>query len=574
MLAETEIFRDPVVEAVRGSSQGRVRCPSCSPHRKKNSEKTLSITVDGDWALYKCHHCDESGRVPLRDNWMSPMENGRQPSSPVSNMTKPLDESQIEYLGVRGISRETAESCGVVSGDIWIRSRNAEVKCIGFPYKNEDGSTAVKWRDGIKNFSQSGTAKTLWRIGEFSGGDLVVCEGEIDVLSFAEAGVFSTSVPNGAPLGEVKQGSSKKFSYLWDCKDKIESADRVILATDRDAPGNALADEIARRIGKARCWRVPFPEDCKDANDVLVKHGTPTLLKCLEDATPWPVSGLRNASEYRDEAIELFNGGFDKGIKCGIYDLDRIFRVLPHTLTVVTGVPGSGKSAFLTWLSSSLASRSDWNCAVLSAETSSQVHILQMAALYIGKPFRGPNKMTEEELRRGLDWVEGQFVFLDESDTDIQSVIDRAHAAVLRNGVRLLIIDPYNFLTGSIEEGSVASINKLLVSLKTLAVERGIAVWLVAHPTKLYRQSDGRVPVPGGYDVSGSASFYNVADSGLTVSRAENGKSLITCWKARFPWVGQPGEAMLDFDVEVGTFSALTFGGHGIDAEDLDFDTD
>ena len=182
--------------------------------------------------------------------------------------------------------------------------------------------------------------------------------------------------------------------------------------------------------------------------------------------------------------------------------------------------------------------------------------------------------MTEEELKRGLDWVEGQFVFLDESDTDIQSVIDRAHAAVLRNGVRLLVIDPYNFLTGSIEEGSVASINKLLVSLKTLAVERGIAVWLVAHPTKLYRQSDGRVPVPGGYDVSGSASFYNVADSGLTVSRAENGKSLITCWKARFPWVGQPGEAMLDFDVEVGTFSALTFGGHGIDAEDLDFDAD
>ena len=182
--------------------------------------------------------------------------------------------------------------------------------------------------------------------------------------------------------------------------------------------------------------------------------------------------------------------------------------------------------------------------------------------------------MDEEDLKRGLDWVEGQFVFLDESDTEIQSVIDRAHAAVLRNGVRLLVVDPYNFLTGAVDDGSVSSINQLLVSLKTLAVSRGIAVWLVAHPTKMYRQHNGKVPVPGGYDISGSASFYNVADSGITVSRAENGKSLITCWKARFPWIGRPGEAVLDFNPDTGEFSPMTFGGQNFGKEDLDFDLD
>jgi len=177
-------------------------------------------------------------------------------------------------------------------------------------------------------------------------------------------------------------------------------------------------------------------------------------------------------------------------------------------------------------------------------------------------------------LHRGLDWVEGQFVFLDESDTEIQSVLDRSHAAVLRNGVRLLIVDPYNFLTGGFDDGSVSSINKLLVNLKSFAVEHGIAVWLVAHPTKMYRQHDGKVPTPGGYDISGSASFFNVADAGLTLGRVSPGKTLVTCWKVRFPWIGVTGEAMLEFDEPTGSFSPVIFSNDDFDMGTNDFDLD
>ena len=47
--------------------------------------------------------------------------------------------------------------------------------------------------------------------------------------------------------------------------------DKIIIATDNDKSGLAMAEEIARRIGKDRCWRVEYPKDCKDANDVLKK---------------------------------------------------------------------------------------------------------------------------------------------------------------------------------------------------------------------------------------------------------------------------------------------------------------
>ncbi|XP_020269964.1 primase homolog protein-like [Asparagus officinalis] len=65
-----------------------------------------------------------------------------------------------------------------------------------------------------------------------------------------------------------------KFQYLWNCKEYLNKASRIILATDADAPGQALAEELARRLGKERCWRVTWPTKtgtgvCKDANEVL-----------------------------------------------------------------------------------------------------------------------------------------------------------------------------------------------------------------------------------------------------------------------------------------------------------------
>jgi len=49
---------------------------------------------------------------------------------------------------------------------------------------------------------------------------------------------------------------------------------------------------LARRIGKAQCWQVEWPDDCKDANDVLLKHGKAALANAIDEATPWPIAGL------------------------------------------------------------------------------------------------------------------------------------------------------------------------------------------------------------------------------------------------------------------------------------------
>lgn len=102
-------------------------------------------------------------------------------------------------------------------------------------------------------------------------------EGEIDALTVMECGIENVvSVPSGAPIkvadGKVLPSEDKKFAYVWNAREIIESAPYIVLATDQDSAGQALAEELARRIGKDKCRIAKF--DKKDLNEVLLDDPT------------------------------------------------------------------------------------------------------------------------------------------------------------------------------------------------------------------------------------------------------------------------------------------------------------
>ena len=80
-----------------------------------------------------------------------------------------------------------------------------------------------------------------------------------------------------------------------------------MLATDNDEPGQALAEELARRLGRERCLLLRWPQGqtstlqadgsrangyLKDANEVLLNGGAEALLECVANAEPYPIRGL------------------------------------------------------------------------------------------------------------------------------------------------------------------------------------------------------------------------------------------------------------------------------------------
>ena len=552
----------------------RYICPLCADSRKKKNERTLSVTVEGDGVKYTCWHCTEAGGYTYKQLRNESPRPRISPAPRAISVPRDSDADKVEsYLASRGINYSLVKDKFKVVGSTKYFSPKGdlpagEVDAIGFVYGHDE---AVKWRPiGDKRFIQDGAARSLWGIEQIKSGKmpetLVICEGEIDALSIATAmdDVAVTSVPNGAPSKvtdkKVCPSEDKKFSYLWDAKDVLKGVKKIILMTDKDEAGEALKEELARRVGRAKCYGVSLSGGENDANDVLMRSGAERLREIVENAQPLPLDGVYQATDYADQVRRLYDNGMMKGESTGIDSVDRLFTIAPGQLSVVTGIPGSGKSEFIDQLMINLARNSGWKFAVASFENPPDLHIAKLAEKVCGKSFfNKDDRMSREAMEKSLKFVDDHFMFLEQKSGDAttaDSILDRISQACLRKGVRGAVIDPYNYIVqnAGAEENEHQFINHLLTRLVAFARAHDIHIFFVAHPAKMPTNADGSTGVPKGMNISGSAAFFAKADLGITVHRAGD-VTEIHAWKVRFKWQGGVGMTRLQYNLDSGQFS-------------------
>jgi twinkle protein len=223
-------------------------------------------------------------------------------------------------------------------------------------------------------------------------------------------------------------------------------------------------------------------------------------------------------------------------------------------LTVVTGYPGSGKSDLVDQIALNLARAYEWNTVYCSFEKPAELHITQLAEKLTGRPFfKGPNlRMSEHERDWALHLINKHFAFMDYrrgGPSDIDGILERASAAVMRMGSRLLVIDPYNYITlDRHEKMETDIISDMLTQVQQWAKQHDCHVMFVAHPAKRFNQA-GDSYVPTGHDIAKSAAWYAKADIGLTVTRdVQRGTQTAHVWKMKWSWMGKQGRVDLGFD--------------------------
>jgi twinkle protein len=252
-----------------------------------------------------------------------------------------LSQKAMEFLEGRGLDVEIAARLGINSK----RSSGGEV--LAFPYYVGGQAVNHKYRNlDEKAFRQDkdGTC-CFWNFDSLldqtlDEQPLIITEGELDAFSAIQAGYArSVSVPTGAPSQAVA-GPSTKYDYLEHAKKVLKGVKEIILAVDSDGPGMVLFNDLAVRLGKARCKFVTYPAGCKDLNEVLVTFGEDGVRDTIRHAKWCEIGGLYRLADLPPYAER-------DAVSTGMEWLDEHYRVRMGDFTVVTGVPGDGKSTFV-----------------------------------------------------------------------------------------------------------------------------------------------------------------------------------------------------------------------------------
>jgi len=429
-------------------------------------------------------------------------ERKRSYGAPPQEGTQPLTKSSpaYRYLSVeRDLAPSTLNRFKVeTQGDT-----------IAFPCYSPSGTLENRSyrtlpRDGERKkvWQEKGCAPCLfgWHAlppSAFDTRTVLLCEGQIDCMTWHQWGIAALSIPNGS--------GGTWIEHEWD---NLAVFDHLYLSFDMDGAGAENLDKTMLRLGQHRCLVVSLPH--KDANDCLLKGCTDEdAQQWIAAARPPSVSGLVKATDLRKRLLEEIRP------KPEPFTLP-MFRIRwphdglwfrPGEVTVWVGTTSAGKSTFLNFLSTALIAF-EMPVFIASMEVRAEVTLRRMMS-----PYAPADSLTNESAERFLNHVGHMIIFADVVGYIKQDkLLEMMRFAFQRYGVSHFIVDSLMRIEG-LEEDYPAQ-GTFLNILQEFAKSSGAHIHLVAHAKKI--GTDAR---PSTNDIKGSSLIGNNADNVIAITR-------------------------------------------------------
>lgn len=597
-----ELHEPPRAGFNHGGSRSRLFCPQC--HGGQRREKNFYVLIDPDmkgatWQCYRQENCRFIGGGRIADAPLIVQKSPKPYRTPKPIQPPPPADRFLDYFDRIGIGEQTVKAFNLFKTrrkmPVFIDGKQsdeeAERDVIAYPYYDNGELVNVKYKavynvngKRVKRFKQEFHPKpTLYNIDAFTDpeGMAVMLEGEDDVLIMADIGWQQvTTLADGSP-GKVSErydpdcDTDKRYAALRN-EPRIARISKWILAGDNDKAGDAHMEEVARRLGKWRCWRVTWPDGCKDAKEVAQRFPDDYIERihqALENASPYPLEGVDPLPDQR--VLDIQAGRIGRRWLTGIPKLDeRVSLNDDGQLIVTTGVPGHGKSSYWHFMgvayaerwqidaqTSSALQQTPFHTVVFSGETEPARVALDLIAMHSQKPAFWHDKVpyvganaTRDEF---LPWVRKHFTFIRWDDKEEVEVPVSWMLATIREIVRakkakLVLVDPMQEIDFEIPDNCRNEsrwIGKMVGKFRALAYQLGVNIVLVVHPTKRKRV-DGKMPIPMGDDIADSRFYYTKAHIGLTVHRPDlkTDETELHCWKSKDSLYSATGMTPLRFN--------------------------
>ena len=533
-----------------GAAQGI--CPLCSSDRKPKNQKLQCASYDWERGLGTCHNCDSTFQLHTYQRKGASEKVYVRPQTP--EQFNEVSTNVETWFGTRGISKQTLSDLQVTEGSEWMPQTSKNENTIQFNYFMGDQLINIKYRDGRKNFKlYKGAEKVFYNINSVVGYDwCVVVEGEMDVLALHEAGIQNAiSVPNGATL------NSNNLDYLDNCIDYLDDKVKIVLAVDADEAGQALRQEFIRRLGAEVCFLVDFNGQ-KDANEYLVENGAAALRDAIHAATQVPLEGVTTLYDIQDEVKEFVKNGFKPGFQVGLENFDKIFSTYTGQFITVTGIPSSGKSDFVDQMVVGYNNQYGWKTAFASPENQPTYLHAHKLMRKTWQDMPNVNDIGSDKWKQVTEKVNDNYFFIDMDRYTLESVLRKGAELVKRKGIKCLVIDPFNKVRDV--DCKTEDVNRYtmeyLTKIEIFAKKYDVLVFIVAHPTKMYKGSDGKIEEPTMYNIKGGGEWYDASYHGLLVHRDYDAKTTkVKVLKVKFQNLGENGaESHFTWEPKSGSF--------------------
>ena len=450
-------------------------------------------------------------------------------------------------IASRGISKEVVEFFGVKMG--FDSQRRPESHY--YPYTRDGRTVAYKERKLPKEFRVHGDFKNIELFGQslFSGGrTLVICEGEVDVLSVAQA---FKEYKNGTIYPVVGLASASDTSAVLRNRDWINSFDSVILMLDADDAGKKATDAIAKMIktGKVRVAKLIE----KDANETLMKHGGTAIMRAIWDAVEWSPAGIVTGESIWEQFMARQEVESVPYPACLSGLNEKLGGMRYGEITLFTSGTGSGKSTVIKEIILDLLENTEDRIGLISLEESVGDTAEKFISMALKRPIQDPPPVTEDELREGFNKVFGdeRLVLLDhQGSVGDDSLIDKIEYMCLM-GCKYLVLD---HITIAVSEGSEGlsgneAIDKIMSDLLKIVKRHNVWLGLISH---LRKAMGGKSFEEGNLasidDIKGSGSIKQISFDIIAFARnlvaedeAERNTVKFRVLKSRF--TGRTGDA-------------------------------
>ncbi|MGR3301760.1 MAG: DnaB-like helicase C-terminal domain-containing protein, partial [Candidatus Scalindua sp.] len=357
----------------------------------------------------------------------------------------------------------------------------------------------------------------------------VMCSLGSDYMKKNSIGVHSMNVGAINEGDKNVDGKLKGFSLSYD--KIIGPADTVILATDSDAPGLRLKEELKKRIDKD-IKAMKFGE-YNDANELLIELDWDSLRTVYENSEIELPKGVSRLNDFRDKMWEQYDNGLREGTTTYFPSVDKMWRWRAGEVNVGTGYTNEGKTTLFLHLAmiTSIFDISNRVFLVFSPENLPQEEFYEdLIHSFVGLPsdVNLNNRMGKDQFSDAMDFMNKHFLLLyptkinkygkEEENFTVDVIEQKIIETKRTDNITDVIIDPYNMIEHDlrISDREDLYISKFMTRLKRIALRCHVSVTLIAHQvTPKPDRKTGNYDRPSMYTIKGGGTFADKADNVL-----------------------------------------------------------